>query len=200
MVGFNRRFAPLVRKLKKLIENTKSPKSFIYTINAGHVPKNHWTQDMEIGGGRLIGEACHMIDLMRFLAGDKIIDFKIQNSQLPSAPNNQDNFIITMKFANNSICSINYFSTGGKKFPKERIEVFYDNSALRLDNFRSLKGFNIRGFKFAKSFFQDKGNQNCVNAFVQSIQEGKRSPISFEEIMEVSRISIEISKNMINRN
>ena len=200
MVGFNRRFAPLVRKLKKLIENTKSPKSFIYTINAGHVPKNHWIQDMEIGGGRLIGEACHMIDLMRFLAGDKIIDFKIQNSQIPSEPNNQDNFIITMKFANNSICSINYFSTGGKKFPKERIEVFYDNSALRLDNFRSLKGFNTMGFKFVKSFFQDKGNQNCVNAFVQSIQEGKRSPISFEEIMEVSRISIEISKNIINHN
>ncbi len=200
MVGYNRRFSPHIQKIKKLLVAKSSPKTFIMTMNAGEIPKDHWTQDAEIGGGRIIGEACHYIDLMRYLAGSKIKSFnavKIGKSSLVEVT--EDKALISLTFMDGSMGSIHYFANGGNSFPKERIEIFCDNAVLQLDNFRKLKGFGWKGFKKMNLWAQDKGQKNCIEAFMKSIKEGEKIPISQEEIFEVARASIEIAKILKNK-
>ena len=198
MVGFNRRFSPLIRKMKNLVDLQPMPKSFIVTVNAGHVPLDHWIHNPDVGGGRILGEACHFVDLLRYLSGSKIIDFegkKLGDSSGLKITN--DISSITLSFEDGSIGTIHYFSNGGNIFPKERIEVFCNNAALQLNNFRSLHGYGWPKFKRTRLFKQNKGQKECVRAFIDSISNGS-SPISFEEVLEVSKISIEIS-NELNR-
>ena len=165
------------------------------TMNAGEISKEHWTQDAKIGGGRIIGEACHYIDLMRFLAASKIKSFNaIQMGKNDFVEVTEDKAVITLTFEDGSMGSIHYFANGGKLFPKERIEVFCDNAVLQLDNFRKLRGFGWRGFNKMNLWAQDKGQQNCVNAFMKSVTEGKKNPIPQNEIFEVARASIDIAK------
>jgi len=195
MVGYNRRFSPQIQKIKSLIHSKSAPKTFIMTMNAGEVPENHWTQDVKIGGGRIIGEACHYIDLMRFLAGSKIKSFsavKMGSNNLVSVT--EDKAIISLVFEDGSIGSIHYFANGGKSFPKERIEVFCDNAVLQLDNFIKLKGFGWNGFKNMNLWSQDKGQKNCVEAFINEIKHGGTNPIPHDEIFEVARASVDISE------
>ena len=191
MVGFNRRFAPQIKKIKSLLKGTNIPKALVMTINAGAILKDHWTQDKEIGGGRILGEACHFIDLLRFLVGRKIIDYKIQFMNSLS----DDTATIQLKFEDNSIGTINYFSNGSKSFPKEKLEIFAGGGILELNNFRKLVGYDWPGFKKMNLWRQDKGHQNCVNAFVDAVSNNKPPPIPFEEILEVSKISINLVKN-----
>ncbi len=195
MVGYNRRFSPQIQKIKKLLAAKPEPKTFIMTMNAGEIPKDHWTQDIKKGGGRIIGEACHYIDLMRFLAGAKIKSFNATKM----GENNfveltEDKAIISIVFEDGSMGSIHYFANGGKLFPKERIEVFCDNAVLQLDNFRKLRGFGWKGFSKMNLWSQNKGQKNCVNAFMESIRNGKESPIPQEEIFEVARVSVDIAE------
>jgi predicted dehydrogenase/threonine dehydrogenase-like Zn-dependent dehydrogenase len=195
MVGYNRRFSPQVQKIKSLLDAKSSPKTFIMTMNAGEIPKEHWTQDSEIGGGRIIGEACHYIDLMRFLAGSKIKSF----SAVKMGENNyvevtEDKAVITLIFEDGSMGSIHYFANGGKSFPKERIEVFCDNGVLQLDNFRKLTGFGWKNFHKMNLWSQDKGQASCSKAFMDAVRQGGRSPIPQDEIFEVARISVEIAE------
>lgn len=195
MVGYNRRFSPHIQKIKSLLDAKPSPKTFIMTMNAGEISKEHWTQDAKIGGGRIIGEACHYIDLMRFLAASKIKSFNaIQMGKNDFVEVTEDKAVITLTFEDGSMGSIHYFANGGKLFPKERIEVFCDNAVLQLDNFRKLRGFGWRGFNKMNLWAQDKGQQNCVNAFMKSVTEGKKNPIPQNEIFEVARASIDIAK------
>tara|TARA_A100001388_G_scaffold159362_1_gene118867 strand:- start:23172 stop:25286 length:2115 start_codon:yes stop_codon:yes gene_type:complete len=195
MVGYNRRFSPHVKKIKSLLENELSPKTFIMTMNAGEVAKEHWTQDAKIGGGRIIGEACHYIDLMRFLAGSKIKSFNaIKMGENDFVDVTEDKALISLKFEDGSIGSIHYFANGGKSFPKERIEVFCNNAVVQLDNFRKLRGFGWKGFSEMNLWSQDKGQKSCVEAFMQSIREGQDSPIPQDEIFEVARISVDIAE------
>ena len=190
MVGFNRRFAPQVQKIKSLLLAVKGPKTFIMTVNAGAIPINHWIQDAEIGGGRIIGEACHFIDLIRFLSGEPIIGW--QSIGMDCAT--RDTTSVQIQFADGSIGSIHYLSNGSKAFPKERLEVFCNGSVLQLDNFRKLAGYGWPGFKKMNLWKQDKGQNACVKAFVDAIEHNISSPISAEELFEVSRIAIEISE------
>ncbi len=197
LVGFNRRFAPLVKKMKELLSVVDEPKSFIMTMNAGDIPKDHWTQDPEVGGGRIIGEACHYIDLMRYLAGAKIASYSaVKMGNVPGLEVTEDKASITLTFDDGSFGTILYLANGGKSFPKERIEVFCNNAVLQLDNFRSLKGFGWKGFNKIKNFSQDKGQKACAKAFVDSIVSGAESPISFDELMEVSRISVKVAESL----
>lgn len=195
MVGYNRRFSPHIQKIKNILDANPSPKTFIMTMNAGEIPKEHWTQDAEIGGGRIIGEACHYIDLMRFLAGSKIKSF----SAVSMGENNfveitEDKTLISLTFEDGSMGSIHYFANGGKSFPKERIEVFCDNAVLQLDNFRKLRGFGWKGFSKMNLWSQDKGQDNCVEAFMESVRGGGKNPIPQDEIFEVARVSVEIAE------
>jgi predicted dehydrogenase/threonine dehydrogenase-like Zn-dependent dehydrogenase len=197
MVGFNRRYAPHILRMKELLDSRRSPKSIIMTVNAGAIPGEHWVQNTLIGGGRIIGEGCHFIDLMRHLVGYKIINF--QATMMGNAPGievREDKASITLSFEDGSFGTIHYLANGGSAFPKERIEVFCDNAVLQMDNYRTLTGYGWPGFKKMKLFKQDKGQKACVKAFISSIKAGNEAPISYEEIMESSRVSIEVTNSL----
>ncbi|MGR5220959.1 bi-domain-containing oxidoreductase [Vibrio parahaemolyticus] len=197
MVGYNRRFAPHIIKMKELMGSVKGPKTFIMTMNAGDIPADHWTQDVEVGGGRIIGEACHYIDLMRHLAGCKITGFNAMCiGDAPGVAIREDKASITLSFEDGSMGTIHYFANGGKDFPKERIEVFANDAVLQLDNFRKLTGFGWKGFSNMKLSRQDKGQNNCSKAFVDSIKQGSLSPISFDEIIEVAKVSCQVAEQL----
>ncbi len=197
MIGFNRRFAPHVVKMKSLLAQNRVPKSLIMTVNAGDIPKEHWTQDREIGGGRIIGECCHFIDLFRFLVGHKVIGFTTTMiGDVPGIETRDDKVSINLTFEDGSFGTIHYFANGGKSFPKERLEVFCNDAVLQMDNFRKMRGFGWKGFNKMNLFNQDKGQSDCVKAFVDSINNGTTSPISFEEVIEVSRLTIDIAESL----
>jgi len=193
MVGFNRRFAPHIKKIKELLAPIREPKSFIMTINAGAIPQDHWTQDQNVGGGRIIGEACHFIDLMRFLTDAAIVS--IQSRKMGGATangTNEDNASITLGFSDGSFGTILYFANGANSFPKERIEVFVSGRVLQLDNFRTLKGYGWADFKKLNLWRQDKGQNNCAAAFIRAIESGIPA-IPVNEIFEVARVTLDVA-------
>lgn len=197
MVGFNRRFSPHIIKMKELLDIKHSPKSIIVTINAGEIPSEHWVQDLKIGGGRIIGECCHFIDLMRHLVGFKITNFHaVMIGDTPSLKVREDKVSITLSFDDGSFGVIHYLANGGNRFPKERVEVFCNDGVLQLDNYRTLKGYGWDGFKKMKTIKQDKGQELCVREFIDSIRKGKDCPIPFIEIEETSKVSIEIANSL----
>jgi predicted dehydrogenase len=189
MVGFNRRFAPQVQRMHALLRGASGPKSFVMTVNAGAIPADHWTQDAEQGGGRIVGEGCHFIDLLRFLAGAPIESFSRETMASPTA----DTTTFTMRFTDGSIGTVHYFANGCKAFPKERLEVFAQGGVLQLDNFRKLRGFGWKGFKTMNLWRQDKGQAACAAAFLAAVR-GGAAPIPAAEILEVARTSILIAK------
>lgn len=192
MVGFNRRFAPQVQKIKGLLAGIRDPLALIMMVNAGMVPADHWTQDPQIGGGRIIGEVCHFVDLLRYLTGTSITEV---NSSLLRKDGPQDTLSVTLNFADGSLGTIHYFANGNKAFPKERLEIFGSGRVLQLDNFRQLRGFGWPGFKKMNLWQQDKGHATEIQAFVEAVQAGAASPIPFEEIVEVTRITLKIANN-----
>jgi predicted dehydrogenase/threonine dehydrogenase-like Zn-dependent dehydrogenase len=200
MVGFNRRFSPQIKKMKALLNTVNEPKSFIMTMNAGDIPSDHWIQDNELGGGRIIGEACHYIDLMRHLAGSKIISVQARRmSDAPSVEVTEDRASITLGFEDGSFGTIHYFANGAASFPKERIEVFAGGKVIQLDNFIKMKGFGWKGFKKLNLWKQDKGQTVCTNEFTKSIALGIEAPISSEEIFEIAKVSIEVAEMLRNQ-
>jgi len=200
MVGFNRRYAPHVVKMRKLLDSHRSPKSIIMTVNAGAIPGEHWVQDSLIGGGRIIGEGCHFIDLMRHLVGYKITSSQAtMMGNVPGVEVREDKASITLCFEDGSFGTIHYLANGGSVFPKERIEVFCDNAVLQMDNYRVLTGYGWPGFKKMKLFKQDKGQKACAKAFIDSISNGSEAPIPYEEVMESSRVSIEVANLLLDK-
>jgi predicted dehydrogenase/threonine dehydrogenase-like Zn-dependent dehydrogenase len=189
MVGFNRRFSPHVQRLKTLLVSVRGPKAFVMTVNAGAIPGTHWTLDPDVGGGRLLGEGCHFIDLLRYLAAAPIVTHETR--LLDSAT--RDSAVITLGFADGSIGTIHYLANGSKAFPKERLEVFAAGAVLVLDNFRRLTGFGWPGFSRMRSWRQDKGQRDLAARFVAAVRSGGPSPIPFAELIEVSRVSIEVA-------
>ena len=194
MLGFNRRFSPLTLKMKSLLDSSIEPKSFIMTVNAGHIGAEHWTQDKLVGGGRIIGEACHYIDLLRHLADAPIL----HHHQVCVGPGHasqivDDRATITLQFGDGSIGTIHYMANGHKAVAKVRLEVFCAGKVLQLNNFRSLKGWGWPGFSKMNLWRQDKGNSFCVQAFVDALKNGTKAPIEIDEILESSRISIAVA-------
>lgn len=187
MVGFNRRFAPQAQQMKALLTETAAPKACIVTVNAGAVPIDHWAQDLAVGGGRLIGEACHFVDLLRFLVGRPIVS----HSSSVMEGRTGDTLSLQMGFADGSIGTVHYFANGPKSFPKERLEVFADGRLLQLDNFKKLTGFGWPAFRRMNLWQQDKGQRACAAAFLGGIRHQGISPIPFEELVEVSETVLE---------
>jgi predicted dehydrogenase len=192
MVGFNRRFAPQVLKMRELLAGVREPKAFVMTVNAGAIPPEHWTQDAEAGGGRIVGEACHFIDLLRHLAGAAITSHHVSAIRGVTGPT--DRATITLGFADGSIGTVHYLSNGHRAFPKERLEVFAGGRVLQLDNFRRLRGYGWPGFSRMNLWRQDKGQDACVKAFVEAVRAGGPSPIPLEELLEVARLTIAIAR------
>ena len=193
MVGFNRRFAPHVVKMKALLRSVREPKCMVMTINAGAVPMHHWTQDLETGGGRLIGEGCHFVDLLRYLADSPIDDFRVESMGASAGGSGSDNFTLTLRFKDRSIGTLHYFANGHKGLAKERIELFCGGRVVQIDNFRKMRGYGWVRFSKLDLWRQDKGQLACTAAFMQTLREGKVSPIPFDELAEVSRVCIEAS-------
>lgn len=193
MLGFNRRFAPHTVRAKEMLASVRGPKAFVMTVNAGAVPREHWIQDRQRGGGRIVGEGCHFIDLLRHLAESPITDADITTLE-ENGRAVDDVSTITLKFADGSHGAIHYLASGHKGFPKERLEIFAGGRVLQLDNFRRLRAWGWNSKPWGWSFGQDKGNAACVAAFVEAVQDGRPAPIPFDEIMEVSRVSVEVAE------
>jgi predicted dehydrogenase/threonine dehydrogenase-like Zn-dependent dehydrogenase len=195
MVGFNRRFAPHIEKIKALLSAIREPKAFVMTVNAGAIPPEHWTHDRAVGGGRILGEACHFVDLLRYLAASPISSFdSVSLGKVPGIPIAEDKVSITLRFDDGSMATIHYLANGHKSFPKERLEVFAGGRILQLDNYRKLKGFGWPNFKKLNLWRQNKGQNACVDAFVRAVMQQDPAPIPFDELMEVSRTAIRIAE------
>ncbi|MEM9060193.1 MAG: bi-domain-containing oxidoreductase [Pseudomonadota bacterium] len=191
IVGFNRRFSPLTVTMQDLLSKVSEPKSFIMTVNAGSVPADSWLHDPEIGGGRVVGEGCHFIDLLRCLTGSPVVAMRTDVLNYGEVPTSADRLQITLTFGDGSVGTIFYLANGHKGFPKERLEVFCAGRVLQMDNFRSLRGWGWPGFTRQRLWRQDKGQTACVAAFCEAIRTGGPSPIPADEILEVSRLSVE---------
>lgn len=190
MVGFNRRFAPQVKKMKELINQRQGPLCMTMVVNAGAVPADSWLHDPKVGGGRIVGEACHFFDLLMYLAGDKIVEVDKIVAEATVKGSSEDMATISLKFADGSIGTVHYFSNGHKDLPKERLEIFCDGRVLLLDNFRELRGYGFRGFKHMKLRKQDKGHAAEVQAFIAAVQGKGPQPISWEEMKCVSQVGL----------
>jgi len=197
MVGFNRRFAPHTIRIKSLLAGAVEPKVFVMMVNAGAIPSSHWTQDPCVGGGRIIGEGCHFVDLLRFLAGAPVTDMQARSVGGSTSDGiRDDKATITLSFADGSIGSIHYLANGHKSFPKERLEVFCGGRILVLDNFRRLTGYGWKGFREEKSWRQDKGHSAEAAAFLSAVVKGGPPPIPFGELIEVTRTTFEIVRRV----
>lgn len=192
MVGFNRRFAPHTRKAKELLDTVRGPKVLMMTVNAGFIPADHWTQDRKIGGGRIIGEGCHFIELARYLVGSEICSVHVAALRQDEGQVTSDTGAFTLSFGDGSFATIHYLANGNKGFPKERLEIFCDGRILQFDNFRQLRGFGWPKFKKDRLWSQDKGHRAEMRALVAALTSGAPSPTPFDEIIEVTRASFEI--------
>ena len=179
-VGFNRRWAPQVVQAAALLADTSGPRTVLITVNAGAIPTTHWTQDPAVGAGRIVGEACHFVDLARFLGNAPIAAVRAS-----SLGGHADTSSITLELADGSIATILYVSTGHARFGKERIEVFAGGRIVAIDNYRRLHahGWSLRAGAIALR--QDKGHRDMVRAFLDAVREGGPPPIAFDELAEV---------------
>lgn len=191
MVGFNRRFAPHVVRMKGLLAGVRQPRAFVMTVNAGAVPPGHWTRDPALGGGRIVGEACHFIDLLRFLAGAPIEEVRATGvGDASGGAPETDSVTIVLRFGDGSAGTIHYLANGHRSFPKEHLQVFCGGRILELDNFRALRGYGWPGFRGMHLWRQDKGNRACVAAFLSAVAHGAPAPIGFDELIEVAHASL----------
>lgn len=197
MIGFNRRFAPHVVQMKGLLDKIDQPKTFIITVNAGDIPADHWAQDPEVGGGRIVGEGCHFIDLLRHLAGAPIVAYHaVSIGEHPTIAVREDKAVITLQFADGSVGVVNYLANGHSGVAKERLEVFAAGRVLQLDNFLRIKAHGWSNVKPIKLWKQDKGQVACATAFIQAVRGAKPAPVPMEELFEVSRVSIEVAERL----
>ncbi len=185
LTGFNRRFAPLAQSLQSQVSNLQSPLHAHYRINAGYLPPTHWTQDPNLGGGRIIGEACHFIDFITFLVG--VAPVSVTAHALPNEGKySEDNVSMTFTFPDGSIGVVDYLANGDKSLPKERVEVFCGGMVAVLDDFVSLQVTRDGKMKEERGA-QDKGWVNEWKAFVKSIREGGEPPIQYDQLIGVTK-------------
>lgn len=184
-VGFNRRFSPHMEKIRSLVGGSQM--NVVATMNAGFIPQNVWVHDMKTGGGRIIGEACHYIDLIAYLTGSRV-KAVCMNSMGVNPEVNTDNASILLKMENGSTGVINYFANGSKAYSKERVEVFSQGRTFIMDNFRKTEAFGVKGFSKLKTSM-DKGHKNQFHRLIKAVQNGGDALIPFESIVNTTRAS-----------
>jgi polar amino acid transport system substrate-binding protein len=192
MVGFNRRFAPLVTEMQSFFDSGREPAIVHYYVNAGFLPKDHWTQHPADGGGRIVGEVCHFVDTIQFLTGgtpERISAESIASNS--EAVTNWDNVNITMRMDNGSLGIITYASNGDSSIPKERIVMSCGNASAVMDNFQSL--ILARGGKQErKRSAGDKGHRNEVIAFMDAIRNKQAQVIPLSSMLATTRTTFRI--------
>jgi predicted dehydrogenase/threonine dehydrogenase-like Zn-dependent dehydrogenase len=181
-VGFNRRFSPHSLKIKQHIGT--GPMNIIATMNAGFIPADVWVQDLKVGGGRIIGEACHFIDLCSYFTGSKVISV-CMNAMGSNPAENTDNASILMKYEDGSNAVINYFANGSKTYSKERVEIYSQGRTVVMDNFRKTEAYGFKGFSGLKTSL-DKGHKNQFNSVIKKVQQGGEPLISFDSLINTS--------------
>jgi predicted dehydrogenase len=197
MVGFNRRFAPHIVQMKGLLDKIDQPKTLIMTVNAGDIPADHWVQDLRIGGGRIVGEGCHFIDLLRHLVGEPIVAHQaVSLGKHPAIAIREDKAVVTLQFADGSVGVVNYLANGHSGIAKERLEVFAAGRVLQLDNFRRLRAYGFPGVKPIRLWRQDKGQVACATAFVEAVRGAGPAAVPPQELLEVSRIAILVAETL----
>lgn len=192
MVGFNRRFSPLTAKLKKAFGN--NPMTMLYRINAGSIPKDNWIQDLDIGGGRVLGEVCHFIDYLTYLNGS--LPVKVSASALPDANQLNDTLNILIQFENGSSGVVAYYANGSKSMMKEYIEVFSSGLSATLFDFKEMKIYDKGKPKKEKLLNQNKGQKEMVEAFINSLLIDGKAPIPFEDIVAVTKASFKVLESI----
>jgi predicted dehydrogenase len=186
LVGFNRRFSPLARKLGASLANRQEPLYAHYRVNAGYIPLSHWTQDPAVGGGRIIGEGCHFVDFITFLVGAAPVS--VHARALPDGGKyKEDNVSMTFTFPDGSMGVVDYLANGDKAFPKERVEVFCGGQIAVLDDYRSLLITKDGRKSQARLSAQDKGWKNEMETFAGAIRGGAQPPIPYEQLIGVTR-------------
>lgn len=186
MVGFNRRFSPHTRKIMEWLDGRREPFCMSMTVNAGAIPLDHWTQDPARGGGRIIGEACHFLDLLLFLAGAPITS--VSSLMMGEGPIvRSDKMSIQLGFADGSVGTVNYFANGSKSYPKEFLEVFSEGRVIRMENFRSTVGYGFKSKRKFKTWRQDKGHNAEIAAFIDRVAKGGEPLIPFSQLANVTR-------------
>jgi predicted dehydrogenase/threonine dehydrogenase-like Zn-dependent dehydrogenase len=192
LVGYNRRFSPLIKKIRK--EFSEGPMAMTYRVNAGAIPNDSWIQDSEFGGGRIVGEVCHFVDTLSFLSGSSPIS--VYANAMADLNNLNDTLNVTLTYQNGSIGTIAYFANGEKRLPKERIEVFCHGSTAIVDDFKELTIYANGKKNRTKLLSQDKGQKEEVKQFVDSILNGTAELISFKEIYNTSLVTFKINDSI----
>jgi len=182
MVGFNRRFAPLAVRLKSFLQEVREPMALHYRVNAGFLPANHWLNDPQQGGGRILGEVCHFVDFLCFLTESSPVEVETRALPNPGRYSN-DNVVCSIRFADGSQGTISYLANGDKSFSKERIEVFGGGNVAVLEDFRRLELVRSGKKHVLRSLRQDKGHRGEWVAFAEAIKNGTGSPIPFREVV-----------------
>jgi predicted dehydrogenase/threonine dehydrogenase-like Zn-dependent dehydrogenase len=184
-VGFNRRFSPHAIKIKQ--EVGSGPMNIVATMNAGFIPANVWVHDLNVGGGRIIGEACHFIDLCSYITGSKVVAV-CMNAMGMNPKENTDNASILLKYEDGSNAVINYFANGSKAYSKERLEVYSQERTIVMDNFRKTDAFGFKGFKGLRTTI-DKGHKNQFHSLIHRIQKGGEALIPFDSLVNTTQAS-----------
>jgi predicted dehydrogenase/threonine dehydrogenase-like Zn-dependent dehydrogenase len=197
MVGFNRRFSPLAQAAKEFFAGRQAPLSILYRVNAGRIPKSHWTQDPREGGGRIIGEVCHFVDLMQFLTGARPTrvfaeSIESRNEEMTD----EDNIFITLKFSDGSNGAIAYLAEGDKSLPKERVEIFCEGKSFVLDDFRSATSYKQGREETTKLRQQDKGQANETHAVCEMVLTGNPAPITLDDLAATTRATFRIRESL----
>jgi len=192
MVGFNRRFAPMAKQMKDFFSCVSQPLAMHYRVNAGQVPPDHWVNDPEQGGGRILGEVCHFVDFLMFVAGSFPVEAQAQRVG-NAGQYSGENVVIFLRFANGSQGTISYLASGDRSFSKERVEVFGGGAVAVLDDFRRLELVRHGRRRIVRSpWRQDKGHKGEWQAFADAVQRGAASPIAFEEIVAATLATLRI--------
>lgn len=190
-MGYNRRFSIFTTRIKELLNDTNSPKNIQYTINASRIDKQNWIKDRNIGGGRLIGEVCHFLDYINYIIGKNLSSYSI----LSNVNDIDDNFIIQLKYKDNSLATINYLTNGSQKYQKENIRIFSSGKIIELDNFKKIKTYGFSKEQNLNFFRQDKGQKEMISQFLNDCQRNESS-ISFKDILNVSNITLQLEKEI----
>jgi predicted dehydrogenase len=198
MVGFNRRFAPMVQAAADFIRGRQEPVVIAYRINAGYIPPDHWTQDPQQGGGRIIGEVCHFIDLIQFFAGARVQ--RVHAEALPDRGKyHQDNVVISLSLEDGSVGTICYVANGDKALPKERFEIYTGGKVAILDDYRSLTLINNGKMRTSRQGARDKGHKAEMEAWVDAIRHGHAEPVPFEDAVCATKATFAALRSLAER-
>tara|TARA_Y100000591_G_C21597750_1_gene576425 strand:- start:32 stop:754 length:723 start_codon:yes stop_codon:yes gene_type:complete len=193
-VGFNRRFAPFSKIVKNFLVNQNTKINIVINVNAGFIPKDSWIQDLKVGGGRIVGEACHFVDLCIFYTSS-LVGGVVANSISDQNDGNSDNVSILLKHENGSNSNINYFSNGSKKYSKERIEIFVNGKNVIIDNWRKLSIYDSNKI-LTKKKNQDKGHYNQFKELKENFSDANRELIPFSEIVNATEATFGILESL----